>query len=338
MELKLNQSLKAYNTFGFDVRAKQYFLINTKEELVKVLKKCYADELFILGGGSNILLAQNIAKTVLHINLKGIRVRNENKNSVLVEAKAGENWHQFVRYCIEHNYGGLENLSFIPGNVGTTPIQNIGAYGIEMQDTFVECEAINRQTLECRTFTKEECHFGYRDSVFKNRYKNQYVITSVTFKLSKKNHQLHTDYGSIQEELTAMKIEYPTIADVSDAVIHIRQKKLPDPRKLGNSGSFFKNPIIDKEKFETVQKQHPSIRFYKVNENQYKIPAGWLIDQAGLKGYREGDAGVHEHQALVLVNYGKATGQDILHLAHKIQKKIKEIYNLSLEMEVNVIQ
>lgn len=337
MELIPNQSLKHHNTFGFDVKAKLYAAINTVEDLKEILKTSYADELFILGGGSNVLLSKDLDCTVLHINLKGITILNESASHVIIQAKAGENWHQFVRHCVENGYGGLENLSLIPGNVGTAPVQNIGAYGIELQDSFVECEAIHRQTLEVRTFKKEECHFGYRNSIFKNEAKDLYIITGVTFRLTKNNHQLHTSYGSIQEELQAMQIAHPSIKTISDAVIRIRQRKLPDPNQLGNSGSFFKNPIITEAEFKTLQVAHPEVKYYEVPGNQYKIPAGWLIDQVGFKGYREGDAGVHKNQALVLVNYGKATGEDILNLARKIQAKVKENYQINLETEVNII-
>jgi len=337
MELILNHSLKNLNTFGFDVKAKQFLTVSQEEDLKDVLKKFYADELFVLGGGSNILITGNIDKTVLHINLKGIQILNQSKDTVIIKAMAGENWHDFVQFCIEQDFGGLENLSLIPGNVGTAPIQNIGAYGVELQDTFVECEAINRQTLEIRTFSKEECKFGYRDSIFKNKFKNQYIIVSVTFRLSKKLHQLHTEYGSIQKELSLMDIDHPTIKDIANAVIKIRSEKLPDPKEIGNSGSFFKNPIISKEHFLSLKEEFPHLKYYKVNEDQYKIPAGWLIDQAGLKGYRQGDAGVHHRQALVLVNHGEATGEQVLDLAKMIQRKIKEIYQIDLEMEINVI-
>lgn len=332
-----NQSLKNYNTFGFDVKAKQFFIVESEKELSKILVKCYADELFILGGGSNILLAKDLDLTVLHIDLKGVSIVNENDNFVIIRAMAGENWHGFVRHCVSNDFGGLENLSLIPGNVGTAPIQNIGAYGVEIQDTFIECEAIHRQTLEKRTFSKEDCHFGYRNSVFKNELKNQYIITSVTFKLTKKHHQVYTSYGAIPRELEEMKVKHPGIEDISNAVINIRQKKLPDPKKLGNSGSFFKNPIINKVKFDSLQKKFPEIRHYQVGQKHFKIPAGWLIDQVGFKGYRDGDAGVHKMQALVLVNYGSATGADILNLAEKIKKAVKDKYNLDLDMEVNLI-
>lgn len=332
-----NQSLKNYNTFGFDVRAKQFIAIEDEKYLKKILEKFYSDELFVLGGGSNILLTRDLDLTVLHIRLKGISIVNENKSHVILRAKAGENWHEFVRYCVDHNYGGIENLSLIPGNVGTAPIQNIGAYGVELQDTFVECEAINRQTLETRVFKKQDCHFGYRNSIFKNELKNQYIITNVTFRLTKDFHQIHTGYGSIKKELKKMQIEHPTISDVSDAVINIRRSKLPDPKNIGNSGSFFKNPVIPKQEFEELKEKFPDVRYFEVGTSQFKIPAGWLIDQAGFKGFRQGDAGVHENQALVLVNYGNATGLEVLKLARKIQETIKETYGIALEMEVNAI-
>lgn len=337
MELTRNHSLKNLNTFGFNVKAKQYLAVENEENLKNILKKTYADEIFVLGGGSNILLTGDLDFTVLHINLKGISVVNESQDTVIIKAKAGENWHDFVQYCISKDYGGLENLSLIPGNVGTAPIQNIGAYGVELQDYFVECEAINRQTLETKTFTKEECNFGYRNSVFKNELKNQYIITSVTFRLTKKLHQLHLNYGSISQKLAEMNVEHPTIKEVAEAVIKIRQEKLPDPKQLGNSGSFFKNPIIDKKAFEQLTEKFPEAKYYKISENQYKIPAGWLIDHAGFKGFRKNDAGVHKRQALVLVNYGNATGKEILELANKIKSTIKETYAIDLEMEVNVI-
>jgi|SRR5690625_326572 len=338
MELTQNHSLKNLNTFGIDVKAKQLYTVSTQNDLKKILKKLYADEIFVLGGGSNILLIDDLDSTVLHIDLKGISVINESQDKVIIKAMAGENWHQFVQHCIDKDYGGLENLSLIPGNVGTAPMQNIGAYGVELQDYFVECKAINRQTLEIKTFSKEECKFGYRDSVFKNEFKDQFIIISVTFQLSKKLHQLHTSYGSIKQELAAMEIENPTIKDISQAVINIRTEKLPNPNEIGNSGSFFKNPIISKTEFEKLIKKFPEAKYYKISADQYKIPAGWLIDHAGFKGYRVGDAGVHKRQALVLVNYGNATGKQILNLAKKIKSTIKEIYGIDLEMEINVVK
>jgi len=337
MEHHKHFSLKEYNTFGIDVSARAFVSVSSVEELKEVLQQVYAHELFVLGGGSNILLLKNIDQTILHINLKGRTLEQEDENYAYVRAQAGENWHEFVRWCITHNFGGLENLSLIPGNVGTSPIQNIGAYGVELKDSFVSCEAIHKQTLQTKTFTKEECNFGYRNSTFKNENKDKYIITSVLFRLTKNDHQLHTSYGAILAELEKENIDNPSIKDVSDAVIAIRQSKLPNPKELGNSGSFFKNPIIPKTAFVKLIDKFPEMPSYPVSANEIKIPAGWLIEQAGFKGCRKGDAGVHKNQALVLVNYGNATGEDIYKLAQEIQKEIWSIFNIRLEMEVNVV-
>ena len=337
MRQEKNFSLKNYNTFGIDVKAKNFVEVTNEDELKEVLKQTYASELFILGGGSNCLLTKNIDATVVHVNLKGISIVNETEEEVFIKAQAGENWHEFVLHCIDHNFGGIENLSLIPGNVGTSPIQNIGAYGVELKDTFVECEAINVQTLETKVFTKKDCNFGYRNSIFKNEVKGQYIITSVIFKLTKQNHILHTGYGAILNKLEDSDIEEPTIKDVSNAIISIRQQKLPDPKEIGNSGSFFKNPIIATSRFNKLQEAYPNVPSYKISEEEVKVPAGWLIDQAGFKGYRSGDAGVHKNQALVLVNYGEASGQEILDLATHIQQQIEEKFSIRLEMEVNII-
>ena len=335
MKVIHNVSLKPYNTFGIDVRASKFIKIKEIEDLKKILRKTYAEELFILGGGSNMLLTGDIHKTVLQIDLKGKEVVEEKNDHVIIKAHAGENWHEFVLWTLEQNFGGLENLSLIPGNVGTSPIQNIGAYGVELKDSFVSCEAINIQTLESRTFPLEDCDFGYRNSVFKNKLKGQYIITSVNFKLSSKNHQLKMDYGAIRTELEAL--ENPTIKDISNAVIKIRESKLPNPAEIGNSGSFFKNPVISAKVFKNLQKQFPEIPSYPISETEVKVPAGWLIDQSGLKGYRDGDAGVHKKQALVLVNYGNASGNDILMLSIKVREVVKEKFGIDLEPEVNII-
>lgn len=337
MQILKNASLKQHNTFGIDITAKQYIVISTEAELEHILKRFYAEELFVLSGGSNILLTKALDVTVIHIQIKGIQIIEEDKDHVIVEAKAGENWHSFVLWCLKQNYGGLENLSLIPGLVGTSPIQNIGAYGVELKDSFIRCTAINKQTLEVVTFTKEDCKFGYRDSIFKNEYKNRFIITSVCFRLTKTKHQLKTEYGSIQEELSHLNILKPTINDVSKAVIKIRESKLPDPRKIGNSGSFFKNPVVDKSFFNELSKKHPEMPFYKLIDGKYKIPAGWLIEYCGFKGYTNGDAGVHKKQALVLVNYGKASGEEIQNLAKAIQYKIQQEFRIQLETEVNII-
>ncbi|MFO7746081.1 MAG: UDP-N-acetylmuramate dehydrogenase [Psychroflexus sp.] len=336
MKLDKDISLKPYNTFGIDVKAHQFISIQSEEELLEILKRFYASELFVLGGGSNMLLTQDINETVLHVNLKGIEVVEENDDFVLLKANAGENWHNFVLYCLEQGYGGLENLSLIPGNVGTSPIQNIGAYGVELKDVMSYCDTINRQTLSKKRFYAEDCQFGYRDSIFKSKFKNQYIITSVVFKLTKKNHKLHIDYGSIQNELNAQKITSPTIQDVSKAIIAIRKSKLPDPKEMGNSGSFFKNPIVPFSILENIQRNFPDVPFYKIDKNSVKIPAGWLIEKTGLKGHRKGDAGVHSKQALVLVNYGNASGKEVQELAEFIKKEVATKFNIDLETEVNI--
>lgn len=332
-----NFSLKKYNTFGIEAKAKQFVEISTEKELTDVLKSKVSQKLFVLGGGSNMLLTKDIDDLVIHINLKGKKIIFEDENWVHVQAKAGENWHEFVLWCIDQNLGGIENMSLIPGNVGTTPIQNIGAYGSEIKDTFFSCDAMNIENQEIRTFSNHDCKFGYRESVFKNELKNQYIITSVVFKLSKINHKINTSYGDITSELEKQKISKPTLKDVSNAVIAIRKSKLPDPKELGNSGSFFKNPIVLKTDFEKIQKKFPEIKFYEVSPTEVKVPAGWLIEQAGFKGKRFGDAGIHKNQALVLVNYGKATGQEILNVSTEIQKTVFDIYGIHIEAEVNII-
>lgn len=336
MKVLQNSSLKSYNSFGIDVKAKRFVSVSSPAELKSVLKGNYAEELFVLGGGSNMLLTKDIPSTVLHIDLKGISLVLETDDFVHIRASAGENWHEFVLWTLAHDYGGLENLSLIPGNIGSSPIQNIGAYGVELKDHFVSCEAIGLQTLEMKNFNAEQCNFGYRNSIFKNKLKGKYIITSVTFKLSKKNHQLYTNYGAINEALEESGITNPSIQDVSNAVIKIRQQKLPDPRELGNSGSFFKNPVVSAAVFQELHQEYPELPHYKISENTFKIPAGWLIDRAGFKGFRQGDAGVHKNQALVLVNYGSATGSEILNLAQKIQDKIQSQFKIALEPEVNI--
>lgn len=337
MDILTHYPLKNHNTFGISAFAKKFISVSTTAQLAQVLQENKHKKLFILGGGSNMLLTQNIDALVLHINLKGIEVISQQDNMVHVKAMAGENWHEFVQYCIEHNFGGLENLSLIPGNVGTTPIQNIGAYGTEIKDTMISCEALDIATQQITTFTNAECEFGYRESVFKGRLKDKYIITSVTFGLTAANHNINVSYGDIAAQLTAKGITVPTIKDVGAAVTAIRQSKLPDPKEIGNSGSFFKNPIISTEAFNKVYIQHPQMPHYIVNDMQVKVPAGWLIEQCGFKGSRYGDAGVHERQALVLVNYGDATGQELLELSKKIQATVFETFGIAIEAEVNII-
>lgn len=337
MKIQSNFSLKNYNTFGIEAKAKQFVAVHNLDELKKVLHENQNETKFLLGGGSNMLLTQDIDALVIHIDLKGKKIIKEDDDFVWVESQAGEVWHEFVLWTIDQNFGGLENMSLIPGNVGTTPVQNIGAYGAEIKDTFVSCDAMNIKTQEMKTFTKDECKFGYRESIFKHEAKDKFIITSVIFKLKKHNHDINIGYGDIQSELAKNEINNPTIKDVSNAVIAIRNTKLPNPKELGNSGSFFKNPVISRELFVKVQAKFPEVKHFEVSPTEVKVPAGWLIENAGLKGYRNGDAGVHKNQALVLVNYGNASGQDILNLSKYIQKTVFDKYGIAIEAEVNVI-
>jgi len=337
MEIQSNFSLKNYNTFGIEAKAKQFVAVHSVDELKTILEENKNEKKFILGGGSNMLLTKDIDALVIHIDLKGKKIIKEDDDFVWVESQAGEIWHDFVLWTIDNNFGGLENMSLIPGNVGTTPVQNIGAYGTEIKDTFVSCDALNIESLEIKTFTNAECNFGYRESIFKNEAKDQYIITSVVYKLTKRNHKINTSYGDITAELAKNNITTPTLKDVSNAVIAIRQSKLPDPKELGNSGSFFKNPILLKSDFEKIHQKFPEMKFYEVSETEVKVPAGWLIEQADFKGKRFGDAGVHKNQALVLVNYGNATGQEILAVSRDVQKTVFEKFGIHIEAEVNVI-
>lgn len=337
MEIQTNFSLKSHNTFGIEASAKQFVAVHDTTELRMVLQQNKSEKKFILGGGSNMLLTKDLDALVIHVDLKGKKIIKEDEDFAWVESQAGENWHEFVLWTIDQNLGGLENMSLIPGNVGTTPVQNIGAYGTEIKDTFDSCEAMTIDNQEMKTFTKAQCHFGYRESIFKNEAKDQYVITSVVFKLTKRNHKINISYGDISGELAKNNITNPTLKDVSNAVIAIRKSKLPDPRELGNSGSFFKNPILKKSEFEKIHQQFPEMKYYEVSETEVKVPAGWLIEQAGFKGKRFGDAGIHKNQALVLVNYGNATGQEILEVSKNIQETIFQTFGIHIEAEVNVI-
>lgn len=330
-----NISLLHLNTFGIDVTAMNFSEVKSLQDLKDIVSK--HKDLFVLSGGSNILLTKDIKKPVVYLNTKGIQILEKDDESVLVKAEAGENWHEFVCWCLKHDFGGLENLSLIPGNVGTSPMQNIGAYGVEIKDCFDSLEAIEIKSGKIRTFSAEDCAFGYRESVFKNELKGQFIIINVTFRLTVKNHKISADYGAIKEQLKLGRIANANIHDIAKAVIAIRQSKLPDPKEIGNSGSFFKNPVIPKAHFQRLQTASPDIPHYILSEEYVKVPAGWLVEQCGFKGKRYGDAGVHKKQALVLVNYDKATGQEILDLAHKIKKKVFDQFEIDLEMEVNII-
>ncbi|MFD2565793.1 UDP-N-acetylmuramate dehydrogenase [Pseudotenacibaculum haliotis] len=336
MNIQQNISLKEYNTFGIDVTAKRFVSVESFYELQEVIKQ--EKDIFLLSGGSNMLLTGDIEKLVVHVNIKGISIDAESESHVNLTVNAGEDWHQFVLWCLDQNYGGIENLSLIPGNVGTCPIQNIGAYGVEVKDVITKVEGIDIATGKRIEFSNEQCLFGYRNSIFKNELKGKCVLTSVSFRLTKKNHTLNTSYGAIEAELNTQGIASPTIKDISNAVIKIRQSKLPDPKEIGNSGSFFKNPVISTDHFEKLKEAYPNIPSYPISEQEVKVPAGWLIETAGFKGKRFGDFGVHKKQALVLVNYGNASGKDIYKLAQEIQQTIQNTFGISLEIEVNVIR
>jgi UDP-N-acetylmuramate dehydrogenase len=334
---KENSSLQPYNTFGIAVNSDALLIIETVDELREALQdeSLKNQSKLILGGGSNILFTQAVKGVVLLNQLKGIEIFKEDETTVYVKVGAGEVWHQLVMWAVEKGFGGIENLSLIPGSVGAGPMQNIGAYGVELKDSFYELEAMNLSTLEIQKFSAADCKFGYRESVFKNELKNQFFITSVSFQLSK-NPQLNTSYGAISQELASRGIISPTVKDVSDAVISIRQSKLPDPKILGNSGSFFKNPEITKEHFEKLQQQHPNVVAYSTSTGNMKLAAGWMIEQCGWKGKVVGNTGSHKDQALVLVNYGGATGSEVYQLALDIKKSVFEKFGVEINTEVNI--
>lgn len=334
--LQNNINLQAYNTFGLSVNAKQFAAFKSVHDLDELLKDDRQKKIMILGGGSNLLLTKDIDCLVLKNDLKGIEILSDDGDKAQLKTMGGENWHDVVLFAIENNLGGIENMSLIPGSAGAAPMQNIGAYGAEIKDVFHELEAYEIETGEVKTFSKTDCQFGYRESVFKRALKDKYVILSMTLTL-KRNPSLNTSYGAIENRLSEMNITNPTIKDVSDAVIHIRKTKLPDPAEIGNSGSFFKNPVISKTEFEVLKKKFPDVANYPVDDEHVKIAAGWLIDQAGWKGKTLGNYGVHKNQALVLVNYGGAKGEDIYQLSEAIMANIKEIYGIELEREVNVV-
>ncbi len=338
MKIQQNFSLKKYNTFGMDVYAKYFATFNSHDDLQSVLQSSNIpnERSFILGGGSNILFTKSFDGIILKNEIKGIRIITEDEKYVYIKAGAGEQWHQFVLHCIQRHFSGVENLSLIPGNIGAAPIQNIGAYGAEVKDVFHSLEAYHLKEKKIITFTLNDCEFGYRDSVFKKKYKGEFVILDVTFKLNKKQ-QYNISYGAIADELKRMHVYDVSIKSISDAVINIRSSKLPDPAMIGNAGSFFKNPIVTSNQFEQLKNSFPTIPFFKNDEEHVKVPAGWLIEQCGWKGYRKGDAGCYEKQALVLVNYGQATGDEILRLSNEIAASVYEKFNISLEKEVNVV-
>ena len=330
-----NKSLKSLNTFGIGVSARYFAAFDTTEKLAELLQQ-NRSPLLVLGGGSNILFTKDFDGLVLKNEVMGINIVKEDEQHTYVQAGAGESWHGFVQYCLQHNLAGVENLSLIPGNVGASPMQNIGAYGVEIKDVFDSLEAFHIREQKMYSFNKKDCEFGYRESVFKRRHKNEFVISSVTFRLNKKP-AYHIAYGAIGQELERMGIEELSIQAISQAVINIRRSKLPDPKFIGNAGSFFKNPEISAAQFKTLQPSFENIVGYALDNGNVKLAAGWLIEQCGWKGYRKGDAGCHAKQALVLVNYGNAKGSEIVALSKEIIASVNDKFGVLLESEVNII-
>lgn len=338
MEIVQNISLKAFNTFGIDVRTQYFSEIESVDDIREALSFANKNQLpyLVIGGGSNILFTQNFQGLIIKNNLKLIEVIHEDQNNYYIKSSAGEVWHQLVLYCIENNYAGIENLSLIPGSVGAAPLQNIGAYGVELKDVFYELEAYHIPTQTIEKFNLNDCAFDYRESIFKTNLKNQYIILNITLQL-KKNPQFNIEYGAIKEELEKMNCTSLSVKAISQAVINIRSSKLPNPKEIGNAGSFFKNPIINQEQSDQLKKEFPSIPIYPSKANQFKVAAGWLIEQCGWKGFRKADYGCHAKQALVLVNYGTAKGQEIFDLSTAIKESVFEKFGIELEREVNIV-
>jgi UDP-N-acetylmuramate dehydrogenase len=338
MKIQENFSLKNFNTLGIEVSAKYFVEVYSNDELKSTLSDPSFKEYqkLILGGGSNILFTKNFDGIIIKLNSNEISIIEESENEVVVKASAGVVWHELVLFCVERNFGGIENLSLIPGTVGAAPIQNIGAYGQEIKDTFKTLKGIFTDNLKEKTFQKEECDFGYRNSIFKSKLKNKFIITDVSLTLSK-HPALNISYGSIKEELNKLGKENISVGDVSRVICDIRRSKLPDPEEIGNAGSFFKNPEVSKNKFEMLKEKYPNIVGYKLNDGKIKIPAGWLIEQSGLKGKRIGNTGTHVNQALVIVNYGNATGEEIIKFKDHVKNEIVKRFGIELEEEVNVV-
>ena len=330
-----NFSIKDYNTFNIDVKSNKFISINTEDQLINYLTKNKGQEdIFFLGGGSNVLFSKDYNGTIVHLSLRGKEIIEESDDNIIVEVCSGENWHEFVMWSIENNYGGIENLSLIPGNVGAAPIQNIGAYGVELKDVFDSCRVLSRESNEIEHFNKDKCEFNYRSSIFKSKEKNKYVILSIRLKLSKEPHSFNLTYDSLKERFNSKEIN---LSNISEEIIKIRKSKLPDPKKIGNCGSFFKNPIIESQKLEKRLQKYPKLPHHKSENGFYKIPAAWLIEKIGFKDKTLGDVGVYIHQPLVIVNNGNASGSDILKFANSIKNSVREVFNIKLEEEVNII-
>ncbi len=334
-KISSNFSLKHYNTFNIDVRSDKFISINSEDQLIDFLSQHKGEEnIFFLGGGSNVLFSKDYNGTIIHISIKGKKIIEELDDKIIIEVSSGENWHDFVKWSIDNNYGGIENLSLIPGNVGAAPIQNIGAYGVELKDVFDSCRVLSIDSNEIKVFNKDECDFNYRSSVFKSRKKNKFVILSIRLILTKEPHNYNLSYDSLRERFNDKEIN---LSNISKEIIKIRESKLPDSKKIGNCGSFFKNPFIGTEKLDVLLEKYPELPYHKENNGLYKIPAAWLIEKMGFKKKSLGDAGVYINQPLVIVNNGNASGSDILNFANSIKKSVKENFNIDLEEEVNII-
>jgi UDP-N-acetylmuramate dehydrogenase len=339
IRIQENVQLKDLNTFGIRANARHFVSLQSPDDLFELQQTdLFKNEpRLILGGGSNVLLTHDFNGLVIHNNLKGIQSTHETDETITLKVASGEVWHPFVMHCVQHNWGGVENLSLIPGTMGAAPMQNIGAYGVEVQEVIDQVEGIELLNGSTRVFSKSDCRFGYRESIFKQELKEKIFISSVTLTLTKKNHLLRTGYGAIQDTLREMDVTEPTIQAISEAVIHIRSKKLPDPAVIGNAGSFFKNPTITQQHYTSLKSTWPEIPGYPVENQTVKVPAAWLIEQCGWKGKRVGDAGVHQHQPLVLVNYNNATGEELLSLAMQVRTSVQEKFDITLTPEVNII-
>lgn len=335
MKIYNNFSLINHNSFGIEAIAEKFASISTVQELKKIIISNRNEEKIFIGGGSNILITRNIKGLVINLNMKGISSKKIDDNHTEVKINSGENWNDCVKWCLKNNLGGIENLSLIPGNTGAAPIQNIGAYGVELKDVFISCSVLDINTNKILEFKNEECQFEYRNSIFKQN--KNYIVLSIKLKLTNSKHILKIDYGSIQERLLQLKIKDPNISDVAKIICQIRSEKLPDPKEIGNSGSFFKNPIISNLKLKKIKEKYPEIINYTQSKTHSKIAAGWLIEMAGWKGYRKDDFGVYDKQALVLVNYGKASGNEIIELSKKIQQSVLDKFDIMINPEVNII-
>ena len=335
--MKKNISLKSYNSFGVDVISREFHEVSSEEEVIKTLKLLKTKKVFILGGGTNILFTKNVQIPIINIKIKGIKIISENNNYVTISIGAGEIWDDFVKWAISKNFGGVENLISIPGFVGGAPIQNIGAYGVEIKDVFVSCSGYFLDTIQKKNFKINDCQFSYRSSIFKKSLKNKFIITELVLKLSKKNHKINKSYKSLNDAIKNQKIKNPTLKDIAEIVVEIRKSKLPNPSLIGNSGSFFKNPIISNEVLNRLKQNFSKLVYYKESDTKYKLSAAWLIENCGFKNNEEKNVGVYKNQALVIINLGNATGKEILLYSKKIKSTVLEKFDILLEEEVNII-